>query len=140
MWVKLARAYSTFSRLAVEDIRRHGLTQPQFGIIESLGHLGHMTLGDLSRKQLSSCGNTTVVVDNLEKEGLVERRGCKKDRRSIYVHLTPKGKRRFDGIFLQHAKFIQEISSVISAQEQDQLSGLLKKLGLALADHVKPGD
>lgn len=132
MWVKLARAYSTFNKLAVEDIRRYGLTQPQFGIIESLGHLGFMTLGDLSKKQLSSCGNTTVVVDNLEKEGLVERRSCKEDRRAVYVHLTFKGKKRFDAIFEHHARHIQKLASVLSAREQDHLAVLLKKLGLAL--------
>ena len=134
MWVKLARAYSTFNKLAVEDIRRHGLTQAQFGVIESLGHLGHMTLGDVSRKQLSSCGNTTVVVDNLEKEGLVERRRCKEDRRSTYVHLTLKGRKLFDEIFHQHARYIRELASVLSVEKQDHLSALLKKLGLALKD------
>ena len=132
MWVKLARAYSTFNKLAVEDIRQYGLTQSQFGIIESLGHLGFMTLGDLSKKQLSSCGNTTVVVDNLEKEGLVERRSCKEDRRAVYVHLTRKGKKRFDAIFEQHACHIQKLASVLSAEEQEHLAVLLKKLGLAL--------
>ena len=132
MWVKLARAFSVFNRHTTEDIRRYGLTQAQFGIIESLGHLGFMTLGDIARKQLSSCGNTTVVVDNLEKSGLVERRHCKEDRRAIYVHLTAKGQRLFDDIFRQHARYVQELASALSEEEQKHLSGLLKKLGLSL--------
>jgi MarR family transcriptional regulator, 2-MHQ and catechol-resistance regulon repressor len=86
LWVKLARAFSSFQKHVVDDIRTYGLTLPQFGIVESLGHLGPLTLGELSRKQLSSCGNTTVVVDNLEEEGLVERRPSASDRRVIYVH------------------------------------------------------
>lgn len=134
MWVKLARAFSVFNKHTTEDIRRYGLTQAQFGIIESLGHLGFMTLGDIARKQLSSCGNTTVVVDNLERTGLVERRHCKEDRRAVYVHLTPKGKRLFDDIFHQHAQVVQRLASVLTKTEQEHLSALLKKLGLALKE------
>jgi MarR family 2-MHQ and catechol resistance regulon transcriptional repressor len=91
-------------------------------------------LGDLSKKQLSSCGNTTVVVDNLEKEGLVERRDCKEDGRSMYVHLTARGRRLFERVFPEHAHHIQTLASVLSPEEQDRLASLLKKLGLALRD------
>ena len=72
MWVKLARAFSTLSRLSADDIRSYGVTPAQFAVLDALGHLGPMSLGDLSRKMLVSCGNTTVIVDNLEKEGLLD--------------------------------------------------------------------
>ncbi|MEK9137697.1 MAG: MarR family transcriptional regulator [Bacteroidota bacterium] len=140
MWVKLARAFSTFNKQTVEDIRLYGLTQPQFSILESLGHLGPMTLSGLSRKQLASCGNTTVVVDNLEKEGLVTRKPCAEDRRSIYVHLTPKGKKLFNEVFHQHARCVAKLASVLSDAEQKQLSLLLKKLGLALRESADKDD
>ena len=35
MWVKLVRASTTFGRLTGKDIERYGLTQPQFGVLES---------------------------------------------------------------------------------------------------------
>jgi MarR family 2-MHQ and catechol resistance regulon transcriptional repressor len=132
MWVKLARATSTFSKLTLDDIRAYGLTQPQFGVLESLGHLGKITLGELSRKQLSSCGNITVVVDNLEKDGLVAREHCAEDRRVVYVHLTPKGEKLFGGIFKRHAACITELASVLTEDEQERLGALLKKLGTGL--------
>ena len=134
MWVKLARAFATFQKRAVDDIRTYGLTQPQFGVLESLGHLGPMTLGELSRKTLSSCGNTTVVVDNLEEESLVERRPSKKDRRAIFVQLTPKGKKLFGDIFMKHAEHVTRLASVLTETEQEELCKLLKKLGLALQE------
>jgi len=133
LWVKLARAYGTFARRTLDDIRSYGLTQPQFGVVESLGHLGEITLGELSRKTLSSCGNMTVVVDNLEKEGLVHRRHCREDRRVIYVDLTPKGKKLFDTIFVRHAKCIAGLAAVLTEEEQELLAGLLKKLGTGVA-------
>lgn len=135
MWVKLAKAFGTFNRLTADDIRKYGLTQPQFGVLESLGHLGELTLGELSRKQLMSCGNTTVIVDNLEREGLVARSPSKDDRRVIFVHLTPKGRRYFKQIFIQHAEFVAKLASVLSDEEQEGLGRLLKKLGVALQRH-----
>ena len=105
-------------------------------MLECLGHLGPLTLGELSKKQLVSGGNITCVVDNLEKEGFVERVPSKEDRRAIVAQLTPKGKKLFDNIFLQHAKYITKISSVLKEREQQELSRLLKKLGLALKEIV----
>ncbi|HRI45750.1 MAG TPA: MarR family transcriptional regulator [Ignavibacteriaceae bacterium] len=134
MWVKLVRAHSVFAKKSLDDIRRYGLTEPQFGALECLGHLGPMTIGNLCSKQLVSGGNMTLVVDNLEKEGLVERVHSKEDRRTIIVQLTSKGEQRFNEIFLQHAEIIKDLTSVLTNDEQVQLSGLLKKLGFALKD------
>ncbi len=133
MWVKLARAFSVFSRRSEEQIRTFGLTTAQFSALECLGHKGAMTLGELCRKQLVSGGNMTVVVDNLEREDLVERVRNKKDRRSIVVQLTPKGKELFGRIFPVHARHIARVASVLTQTEQSSLAALLKKLGTRVA-------
>jgi len=132
MWVKLARATATFGKMTLENIKTFGLTQPQFGVMETLGHIGPLTLSELSRKQLVSTGNMTCVVDNLEKECLVERIHSKEDRRAIKVQLTAKGQSLFDDIFVRHARYVAEISGVLPEKEQRQLGSLLKKLGLGL--------
>jgi MarR family 2-MHQ and catechol resistance regulon transcriptional repressor len=132
MWVKLARASATFGKLTGEHIRSFGLTEPQFGALECLGHLGPMTIGQLCKKQLVSGGNMTVVIDNLEKEGLVERVPSKEDRRSILVRLTDKGTKLFDEIFKQHAQCVAKLASVLTESEQEELGKLLKKLGVSL--------
>lgn len=136
LWIKLARAYNQFHKGATENVRTFGLTLPQFGAIECLGHLGEMTLGDLSRKMLSSGGNITVVIDNLEKVGLVERIHSQTDRRSITVRLTERGETLFREMFPLHAKAIGEMASVLTDDEQSKLSVLLKKLGLALEKRI----
>lgn len=132
LWVKLARAYWTFAHHSHKDIERYGLTPPQFAVIEALGHLGRLTLGDLSKKRLVTGGCMTLIVDNLEKEGLVGRDRSTKDRRIVYVQLTAKGTRLFRSIFPPHAERITQLASVLSEKEQVQLSGLLKKIGLSL--------
>jgi MarR family transcriptional regulator, 2-MHQ and catechol-resistance regulon repressor len=132
LWVKLARAHGTFARQADRDIERYGLTPPQFAVLDALGHLGKLTLGDLSRKGLVTGGCMTVIVDNLEKEDLVERARSLDDRRVIYVQLTGKGARLFKSVFPAHVERITELASVLSEKEQFQLAALLKKLGLRM--------
>ena len=133
MWVKMARAFATFDRLTVEHIRTFGLTQGQFGALECLGHLGPMTAGDLCTKQLVSGGNMTVIVDNLERERLVERVRSRRDRRTITVRLTPKGRKLFEEIFPSHAQYVADLASVLSVREQGTAGRILKKLGCGLA-------
>lgn len=131
-WVKLARAYSTIDKKSVENIRGFKLTQPQFSVIEALGHLGQMKVGELCNKMLVSGGNMTLVLDNLEKNKLIERIHSKEDRRAIIIKLTKNGKNLFDEIFSEHAKFITELICVLPAEEQKQLGNLLKKLGTGI--------
>ena len=132
LWVKLTRAHATFSHLTAANIQTFNLTSAQFGVVECLGHLGSMLIGDLTKKHLVSGGNMTVVVDNLEKEGIVRRSVSKKDRRAFYVQLTRKGKRLFNQIFIQHAEYVAKLASVLTETEQIELGSLLKKLGTEL--------
>jgi MarR family transcriptional regulator, 2-MHQ and catechol-resistance regulon repressor len=132
VWVKLARSFTRFNARTIEHIRHYGLTQAQFGVLECLGHLGPMKCGDLCKKQLVTGGNMTVVLDNLEKLGLVDRTPTPEDRRAFLISLTAKGQTLFDEIFPNHANYIEELMGTLSEEEQTQLAQLLKKLGLSL--------
>ncbi len=139
LYVKLSRAYQSLNKKSIENIKSFGLTAPQFSVLECLGHLGPMTLSKLSKKQLVSGGNITLIVDNLEKNNLVERIKNKTDRRTmehsakrIEVKLTDKGDKLFNSIFIEHAKYMTELFSILSSKEKKELSELLKKLGTSL--------
>lgn len=129
LWVKLSRAFTVVQQKAAEDIRKSGLTVPQFAVIECLGHLGELSIGELTKKQLVTGGNMTLVLDNLEKEGLIKRKRLQENRKIIKVSLTEKGKQKFLKTFLPHAKFISMLLSVLNETEQKTLANLLKKLG-----------
>lgn len=133
LWVKLARASDTMAMLTAKDIDRYGLTVSQFGIIETLGHLGSMKIGAMCSKKLMTGGNMTVVVDNLEKLGLIERVKDPEDRRASIIRLTGKGEEKFAEMFPAHAVFVEEnIWGALTEAEILQLSELLKKLGCSL--------
>ena len=130
-YIKLLRATeSVVARLSHQLRDENGLTVSQFGALEALLHLGPMSQRDLGTKLLKSSGNITMVVDNLEKRELVERRREGNDRRVVTVHLTPKGRQLIVEFFPRHATLISDELGILTPEEQDTLGRLCRKLGL----------
>jgi MarR family transcriptional regulator, 2-MHQ and catechol-resistance regulon repressor len=137
LYVVLARAGNAVHRRVEAEIANHDLTATEFGILEVLYHKGPLLLGDVQRKILLSSGGVTYTVDRLADKGLVERRECPSDRRARFAALTPKGEALIARVFPDHAGRIERTLSVLSAREQEELTALLRKLGLgaeAVAD------
>lgn len=128
-YIKLARAANTTQTFAKAGLEDAGLSYSQFAVLEALYHLGPLYLGDLARRILRSSGNLTMVLDNLEKRGLVKRRQQGQDKRFILATITPAGSKLIAKIFPGHARQIAQVMGRLSASEQDQLGALCRKLG-----------
>jgi MarR family 2-MHQ and catechol resistance regulon transcriptional repressor len=129
VFVKLARAANTVLTFANGDLESAGLSPSQFAVLEALHHVGPLCLGDLAKRILKSSGNLTLVVDNLEKRGLVQRQKQGEDKRFILATITPAGENLIAGIFPGHARRITEIMARLTPAEQEQLAALCRKLG-----------
>ena len=129
-YIKLMRAADSVSARLTPHLSKAGLTVSQFGALEALYHLGPLCQRDLGRKILKSGGNITMVVDNLEKRGLVERMRGENDRRYITVNLTKQGRELISKLFPRHAKAIREEMGVLSDAELEKLGRLCKRVGL----------
>ena len=75
--VVLSRSFQSVHKREIKTIREGGLTVAQFGVLEILYHKGDLRICDIIEGTLSTGGNMTVVIDNLEKEGLIV------DRKSV---------------------------------------------------------
>lgn len=135
-FIKLTRAAESFtSRLA-----QHGtagkLTPSQFGVLETLYHLGTLCQRDLGSKLLKSSGNITMVIDNLEKRGLVKRQRDSEDRRMVQVSLTQLGKQEITRLLPGQVAAIVAEMSALSPEEQETLGRLCRKLGKSCQKEV----
>ena len=128
-YVKLMRAANSARNCASRSLAGANLTLTQFAVLEALYHLGPMSLSDIARKVLTTGGNLTMVVGNLEKLGLARRQSCPEDRRVLIVALTAKGKTLLRDIFPRHAAAIVGFLGVLSPEEQERLGDLCRKLG-----------
>lgn len=128
-FIKLMRAAESVSADVHRNLSRDGLTISQFGILEALFHRGPMSQKELAGKILKSAGNITMVINNLEKRGLVARERSLADRRSYLISPTPSGTALIAALFPPHAETIRKRMSVLSARDQKELGKLLKRLG-----------
>ena len=135
-YIKLMRAAESVTARLEPLMRAADLTVGQFGALEALLHLGPLCQRDLGRKLLRSGGNTTVVVGNLARRGLVRRTRRPDDRRFITVTLTDKGRRLIGGMFPRHAQHVVREMRALSLADQAELGRLCRRLGLADAGSV----
>src|SRR5271155_5729789 len=128
-FINLARAFDSVLGRITPELEAQGLTTGQFGVLEALLHLGPMCQHALAQKLLRSGGNITLVIDNLEKHGWVQRERQKDDRRLIVIHLTPAGRKLIARVFPRHARAIVKEMSSLDSAEQEALRRLCRKLG-----------
>ena len=129
-YTKLMRAAESVTSRVHRVLAAPKLTISQFGVLEALHHKGPLCQKDIAAKILKSTGNITLVIDNLEKLGLVRRVRDSVDRRYLTVHLTETGTALIAKVFTDvEAAIVAEFAS-LTEEEQKILGSLCKKLGL----------
>ena len=92
IWLRLLTCTQLIERAVRSRLReRFGTTLPRFDLMAQLErHPEGLKMNELSRLLMVTGGNVTAIVDQLEKEGLVERLDEPADRRAFRVRLTPR--------------------------------------------------
>ena len=129
-YTKLMRAAESVTNRVGRTMSAAGLTISQFGVLEALHHKGPLCQRDIAAKILKSTGNITLVIDNLEKQGLVKRERISEDRRYLTVTLTESGETLIGTVFSDVESAIVTEMDSLTSEEQETLGMLSKKLGL----------
>jgi len=137
-FIKFTRAANAFESRLYKNCILEDLSSSQFGVLETLYHLGSMCQGELSAKLLKSTGNITLVLDNLEKRGLVKRVRETEDRRMVKIFLTPEGEVLIQRVFPKMVEEITREFNLLTAEEQVELGTLCRKFGKKLVNQPEP--
>ncbi|WP_027368729.1 MarR family winged helix-turn-helix transcriptional regulator [Desulfocurvibacter africanus] len=124
----LIEFYEKFSSWEQGVVKETGLTLPQMHTLEILGSFGNLRMKELAQKMGITTGALTVLVDRVERQGLVTRKPHETDRRSIRVELTPEGDRHFQEHHALHTQLTHELVSSLAPSEADALLVILQKL------------
>jgi MarR family 2-MHQ and catechol resistance regulon transcriptional repressor len=135
VWLVLTKAFHALAARAQEslDVRRTGLGDSDFRVLEVLLHKGPLPVNTIGPKVWLTPGSISVAVDRLEKRALVKRKNTD-DRRVRLVELTAKGRALITKTFREHAAAMEDAAQVLSKEERLILLQLLKKLGKAGVD------
>jgi DNA-binding MarR family transcriptional regulator len=129
IWLRLLTCTQMIERVVRSRLReRFATTLPRFDLMAQLErHPEGLKMNELSRLLMVTGGNVTAIVDQLEKEGLVERLDEPADRRAFRIRLTRGGDKSFGEMARAHEEWVVEMLSGLSRREQDELLRLLAK-------------
>lgn len=111
-----------------EVLREHELSFASFSALFIVWIWGPIETREIAKSQAVSKATVTSLVNTLENQGLVKRRGVKKDKRLVTVELTDKGKRLIEWVFPKFNQGEVEVSSSLNEKEQETLAHLLRKV------------
>lgn len=111
-----------------EVIKRYSITPNQFGVLEALRTKGSLSIHDIIEKTLSTSGNMTVVIKNMDRDGYIKRTTDPKDNRKTIVEITEKGLSIIESMWSEHVENLDNIFSPLTNKEKEELIRLLKKL------------
>jgi DNA-binding MarR family transcriptional regulator len=92
----MIRSFVAFER---NEIFCCGVTMSQCSTIMVIGKKGKMTMNALSDWMSLATSTMTRIVDNLVRDGYIERTQDERDRRVVQVSLTDKGQELFQVIY-----------------------------------------
>ncbi|KQY83000.1 hypothetical protein ASD24_11940 [Paenibacillus sp. Root52] len=92
---------------------------------------------DVARQLSLSSGATTIVLNQLESEGLIQRVRSEEDRRIVWLSLTSDGEQLARTLIANRGRMTWELLQALTEEEQQQMIGMLKKIELKLLENMK---
>src|ERR671930_990832 len=123
IWLRLLTCTQMIERVVRSRLRgQFATTLPRFDLMAQLArHPEGLKMNALSRMLMVTGGNVTAIVDQLEKEGLVERLAEPADRRAFRIRLTKAGTRSFGEMARSHEEWVVEMLAGLSRRETEEL-------------------
>lgn len=114
--------------------REYGITSSQYNVLRILrGEGTPLPSLEIADRMIQVVPAITGLIDRLEKQELVRRHRCDKDRRVIYIELTDKARELLAQIDQPLMDLHREVIGHLTADELRELSRLLEKARERLA-------
>ena len=102
-----------------------GLSMPQFSILMQLHYKGPCGMSEISERFDVSAAAASQLVDKLVQAGYIERTEDPSDRRAKLLKLSANGAKLVDDGIQERYRWMDELTTQLSAAEQTQISAAL---------------
>jgi DNA-binding MarR family transcriptional regulator len=112
-------------------LKPFGLTDAQFDVLMMLGtqsENGTLNQTELSAMLLVNRSNITGLIDRMEHAGWVRRLSDNEDRRVNLIGMTEEGKALLEKAKTVYITRVDEITSILSKEEQHRLCETLERI------------
>ena len=106
---------------------RFGLTEQQWRVLRMLWEQDGKPLLALAEQTLIQAPSLVGVVDRLQRDGLVQRRRSRQDRRVVRICLTSRGKALKSSVTPLVDEAYERLEDTVSCGEWAELTAILRK-------------
>ena len=140
LWVLCHQTHNLVTKCEEQACSQGGLTPQQVGVMMAIKRIKPpVTPTEVARWLDRSTNSVTMIVDRMEKAGLVERKRDVEDRRSLRLVITKKGDESFEQVLGPGWELIKYVLSSLTGEEMQALTRLLEKMREKAYQYLKPG-
>ena len=128
------RIYFLSKRVIDQNLKKVGLTYPQFGTLVALSKQENISQRKLAEFFGIDTTNMMVICDSLERKKLIRRMSNPKDRRENLIVRTERGKNLSKNAMKLMEGYVSQITGKLKPKAIASAMPLLKKLHESLLD------
>ncbi len=110
------------------SLRSSGLSVPMWRALAALYDDDDQTIGQIAEKAVLDRSSLGRLLEDMAREGLVERESPPDDRRAVLIRLSPAGRKRFEASLPAARRHYRNLLHGFSAEEFATLMRLLRRL------------
>ena len=133
-WVAVARACHLVQQELARQLKPLDLKTPHLDIMVNLVRSPGMSQQDLANKLFVGRSNMTMLLPQMEKRGLVERRPDPADKRALRLFLTEEGRALAEKAIAVQSAIVDDIMSLSTPEECEQVGDSMRRIVGHLVD------
>lgn len=122
------RLTTKINKLWLNQIREYGLTIPRWQVLSILSAMDGSRIGTLAEMCGLEQAVISRVVDQMQRDGLVERRPAKLDSRAVEVWISEKGRTVHGQLFPLAKSYVDSLVADFSDEEAVRLANSIAKM------------
>jgi DNA-binding MarR family transcriptional regulator len=131
-WIAVARVHQLWKKVFGEALAPLGIQVAHYDVLANIFHTPGLTQQALAEKLLVGRSAMSMLLPELERRELVERRGDDTDRRVRRLWLTPTGEALTRKAMAIHVARIEAMMTVLSDAECDAVGEMMRRVAKAL--------
>lgn len=131
-WIAVAKTHQLVEKAMSAGLATLDLKLPQYDILANIFRFDGLTQQELADRLLVGRSNMSMLLPELEKRQLILRTPDKQDRRIRRLSLTQEGRALAQKALQVQVSVIEDMMTVLSAEECEQLGDYMRKIGTHL--------
>jgi MarR family transcriptional regulator, organic hydroperoxide resistance regulator len=141
-WIAVGRACQLMNQVLTRSLAELDIKPPHLDIMINLYRFEGISQQALARNLLVGRSNMSMLLPQMQKRGLIDRRGDQTDKRVWRLYLTPAGHALTEKAMAIQTALIERTMQLSSLEDCQTVAQTMETLALRLADDVSidPGE